>query len=121
MKKQQNTTEGNIDAHLIKLAVPLICGNILQQFYNTVDALVVGRFAGKEEFAAIGIAGTVMNLFLFAIVGACTGVSVLFARYYGAGGFRQLFILLPLQLFISLAYILEKCWSRAPSTQQVPM
>lgn len=92
MKKQQNTTEGNIDIHLIKLAVPLICGNILQQFYNTVDALVVGYFAGKEEFAAIGIAGTVMNLFLFAIVGACTGVSVLFARYYGAGdkrGFRR--------------------------------
>ena len=34
--------------------------------------------------AAIGIAGTVMNLFLFAIVGGCTGFSVLFARYYGA-------------------------------------
>lgn len=49
-------------------AVPLIIGNILQQFYNTIDAFVVGRYAGTEEFAAIGVAGTVKNLFLFLIV-----------------------------------------------------
>lgn len=61
----------------------LFIGNILQQFYNTIDAFVVGRYAGTEEFAAIDIAGTVMNLFLFLIVGCCTGLSVLFARYNG--------------------------------------
>lgn len=81
----QDLTKGNISGHLVRLAVPLIVGNILQQFYNTLDAFVVGKFAGKEEFAAIGIAGTVMNLFLFAVVGCCTGFSVLFARCYGSG------------------------------------
>ena len=50
---------------------------------GTSDALVVGRFVGQEEFAAIGVAGTVMNLFLFALVGCCTGFSVLFAHAYG--------------------------------------
>jgi len=50
-----------------------------------VDAFILGRYAGEAEFAAIGIAGSVMNLFLFAIVGACTGISVLFAQFYGAG------------------------------------
>ena len=81
----QDCTKGNIRRHLIRLSAPLILGNILQQFYNAIDALVVGQFAGKQEFAAIGIAGTVMNLFLFAVVGCCTGFSILFARCYGAG------------------------------------
>lgn len=62
---------------MLELSIPLILGNILQQFYNTIDAFVVGRYAGADEFAAIGIAGTIMNLFLFMIVGACTGMSVL--------------------------------------------
>ena len=77
-------TEGSLLHHLTLLALPLILGNILQQFYNAIDAFVVGRFAGTEEFAAIGIAGTVMNLFLFAIVGICTGFSILLAKDYGA-------------------------------------
>ena len=60
-------------------------GNILQQLYNTVDAFILGRFAGELEFAAVGVAGSVMNLFLFMITGACTGISVIFAELYGAG------------------------------------
>ena len=79
----QELTQGSLSRHLVKLALPLVFGNILQEFYNTIDAFVVGRFAGQEEFAAIGVAGTVMNLFLFALVGCCTGFSVLFARAYG--------------------------------------
>lgn len=81
----RDLTRGSIKGHLIYLMIPLIFGNILQQLYNTIDALVLGRFAGAEEFAAIGISGAVMNLFLFAIVGATTGISVIFAQAYGAG------------------------------------
>lgn len=83
-------TQGNIYFQLISLTTPLIFGNILQQFYNTIDAFVVGRFAGQEEFAAIGIAGSVMNLFLFILVGACTGLSILFARFYGTKDYAML-------------------------------
>ncbi len=79
----QDLTQGSLSGHLVRLAAPLVVGNILQEFYNTIDALVVGRFAGQEEFAAIGVAGTVMNLFLFALVGCCNGYSVLFARGCG--------------------------------------
>lgn len=78
-------TDGSILRHLLRLAAPLILGNILQQLYNTVDALILGRFAGEVEFAAVGVAGSVMNLFLFVIVGGCTGVSVILAQLYGAG------------------------------------
>ena len=90
MVHTQELTKGNLYGHLAKLAVPLIFGNILQQFYNTIDAYVVGRYVGQKEFAAIGIAGTVMNLFLFAMVGACTGISVLFAKCYGRKDYEAL-------------------------------
>ena len=38
-------------------------GNILQQLYNTADAFILGHFASALEFAAVGVAGSVMNLF----------------------------------------------------------
>ena len=76
-------TEGNITKQLITLALPLIVGNFLQQLYNTIDAWVVGRYLGQEAFAAIGIGGTVMNLFIFVLMGACTGVGILWAQLYG--------------------------------------
>lgn len=85
-------TEGNLYRQLIALAIPLMAGNILQQLYNLIDALVIAHFAGTIEFSAIGVAGTVMNFFLFAIVGTCNGFSVLFSQKYGAEeypGFRK--------------------------------
>ncbi len=92
MTRSRDLTTGSISGHLLRLSAPLIMGNILQQLYNTVDAFILGRYAGADEFAAVGVAGAVMNLFLFLITGACTGISVLFARFYGAGDqktFRQ--------------------------------
>lgn len=88
----KDLTDGNIYIQLLHLSIPLILGNILQQFYNTIDAFIVGQYAGRDEFAAIGIAGTIMNLFLFMIVGACTGMSVLFSRYYGQKNYRMLHV-----------------------------
>lgn len=85
MANSNDLTTGSIPKHLMQLALPLIMGNILQQLYNTIDAFMLGRFAGELEFAAVGVAGSVMNLFLFMITGACTGISVIFARLYGAG------------------------------------
>ena len=88
MKHNTDLTTGSISRHFLRLAAPLIMGNILQQLYNTVDALILGRFAGDAEFAASGIAGAVMNLFLFMIAGACTGISVILAQLYGADNIR---------------------------------
>lgn len=78
-------TSGPIRQQLISLALPLLAGNILQQLYNTVDAVIVGRFVGDGAFAAVGVAGSVMNLFLFLISGGCSGVGVLLSQLHGAG------------------------------------
>ena len=89
-------TQGNIGRQLIALSAPLLAGNILQQLYNTVDAVIVGRFVGGAAFGAVGVAGSVMNLFLFLISGGCDGVGALLSQFYGAGDgptFRRDFFL----------------------------
>ena len=79
----ERTRQDGALREMILLMLPMILSNILQQFYNTVDALVIGRFADQEAFAAVGIASAVMNLFTFLIAGACSGISVIFSQYYG--------------------------------------
>ena len=89
-------TQGNIRGQLTSLAAPLLLGNILQQLYNTIDAVIVGEFVGQTAFAAVGVAGSVMNLFIFLINGACAGIGILLSQYYGAddlGMFRKGFFL----------------------------
>ena len=84
--------EGNIRRELIVLALPLLVGNVLQQLYNTVDSLIIGHFLGTQAFSAVGVAGTIMNLFIFVLTGFCTGISILLAQLYGSGdrtGFRR--------------------------------
>ena len=96
MTAAADLTRGPIRRQLIALALPLLAGNILQQLYNTIDAVIVGRFVGDGAFAAVGVAGSVMNLFLFLISGGCSGAGVLLAQLHGAGdgpAFRRDFFL----------------------------
>ena len=67
MAATTDLTRGSVWPQLVSLAIPLLAGNILQQLYNTVDAVIVGKYVGGDAFAAIGVAGSVMNLFLFLI------------------------------------------------------
>lgn len=83
MRETEDLTTGKIERQLAALALPLILGNVLQQFYNTVDSLIIGRYIGNTAFAAAGTAGSVMNLFTFVISGGCGGVAVIFADLYG--------------------------------------
>ena len=98
---------GNIRRELVALALPLLVGNVLQQLYNTVDSLIIGRYLGTEAFSAVGIAGSIMNLFIFVLTGFCTGISILFAQMYGSGdrrGFRrEVFVSASLGAAITLA------------------
>lgn len=82
-------TGGDVGRELFALTGPLLLGNILQQFYNAADAWIIGRFVGQNAFAAVGVGGTVMNLFVFLLSGCCTGFSVLFAQFFGAKDLRS--------------------------------
>lgn len=76
-------TSGPIIKQLSKLALPLLLGNILQQLYNMVDALILGWYNGSAAFGAAGVCGSIMNLFLFILNGACTGICVILSHLYG--------------------------------------
>ena len=83
-------TSGPITPQLIQLSLPLLAANVLQKLYNSIDSLVVAYYLGNNAFAALGVAESVMNLFIFAITGACMGSSVLIARFYGEKNFARL-------------------------------
>ncbi len=78
-----NMAEGNIKNQLITIAVPLIICDFIQQLYNTIDAIIIGRYVSDLAFAALGMAGSLMNLFFFLVIGVCTGISVIFAQFFG--------------------------------------
>ena len=78
-------TEGSILGHLTKYCIPAILGDLFQVTYNTVDSIIVGRYAGKQALAAVGVANPLMNIALFFIIGLGIGASVLMSEFYGAG------------------------------------
>ena len=90
MSKTTNLTSGPMMRQMFWLCIPLLIGNILQQFYNIINSLIVTRYIGGGAFAALGVAETVMNLFIYCISGTCTGASVLVARCYGEGDHAKL-------------------------------
>ena len=51
MEHSESLLEGNIARQLLVLAAPLLIGNIFQQFYNTIDAVIIGRYVGEAVFA----------------------------------------------------------------------
>ena len=81
----QDMTIGSPMSCLLKFSVPLLIGNLAQQLYNTVDAIVIGNSAwGDQGLAAVGLAGPIVNLLLVLFMGISTGASILSAQYFGA-------------------------------------
>lgn len=75
---------------LLRFALPIILGNIFQQLYNIVDAIVVGRFLGDLPLAGISIATPVMDILYALILGATIGMGVLVGQLCGAGEWERL-------------------------------
>ena len=81
----QDMTVGSPMSCLLKFSIPLLIGNLAQQMYNTVDAIVIGNSAwGDQGLAAVGLAGPIVNLLLVLFMGISTGASILSAQYFGA-------------------------------------
>ena len=82
---QNQITEGVIWKSLLAFFFPIVLGTFFQQMYNTVDAIVVGKFVGKEALAAVGGAtGNLINLIVGFFVGLSSGASVILSQYFGA-------------------------------------
>ena len=85
MNKQNQITEGTIWKQILLFFFPILLGSFFQQFYNTMDAIIVGRFAGKEALSCIaGSSAQISNFFVGFFSGLSVGVTVIIAQYYGA-------------------------------------
>ena len=85
MKANSSLTEGPIFKTMMLFAFPMILGNLLQQIYNIVDTIIVGRFVSSEALAAVGSAYALMTFINSLIIGLCMGSGALFSKSFGAG------------------------------------
>lgn len=83
-KTQVVLTEGSILKSMITFAIPLLLGNLLQQLYNTADALIVGNFLGSTALASVASTGSIIHLLVGFFNGLAIGAGVVISRYFGA-------------------------------------
>ena len=69
---------------LFLFALPMIVGNLFQQFYTMADSMVVGRYVSENALAAVGASYSLTNVFICVAIGGGAGASVLTSRYFGA-------------------------------------
>ena len=78
-------TEGAPWKHILKFSLPVLAGSLLQQLYNTVDTIIVGRYASEDALSAVGTTGSFAFLFLALAMGFSAGNGVVVSQHYGAG------------------------------------
>ena len=82
--KNLNLTEGKIWKVILRFVLPIFLGTLFQSLYNTIDAIIVGRFAGKEALAAIESVLNFHRLPVSFFVGLSSGATIIISQYFGA-------------------------------------
>ncbi|HOX91529.1 MAG TPA: MATE family efflux transporter, partial [Spirochaetales bacterium] len=96
----KDLTQGNETKVIINFAIPMLIGNVFQQFYSMVDSIVVGKFVGDQALAAVGTSFPIIFLMISLIMGLTIGTSILVAQYFGAGNREKV------RLAVDTGYIL---------------
>ena len=84
MKREQNITEGVIWKQILIFFFPILMGTFFQQMYNTVDAIIVGRYVGTQALAAVGSTGSLISLVCGFFIGVSSGATVVLSQFFGA-------------------------------------
>ena len=85
MPQKTDLTTGPITGTMLRFALPMILGNLLQQFYNVADTLIVGQFLGSTALAAVGSSYTLMTFLTSILLGMCMGSGAVFSIRFGEG------------------------------------
>ena len=80
----KDLSTGNEGRLILKFAVPMLLGNIFQQFYSLIDSVIVGKFIGKEALAAVGTSMPITFLLISLFIGITMGFTIIVSQYYGA-------------------------------------
>jgi len=110
----KDLTKGPIMAAMLRFAVPMILGNLLQQCYNIVDTLIVGRVLGPDALAAVGSSFSLMTFLTSILLGLCMGSGALFSIRFGQrdedglkeGMFASFLMIAALTVVLSIAVFL---------------
>ncbi|NLC18600.1 MAG: MATE family efflux transporter [Clostridiales bacterium] len=98
---------------IIQFSIPMLIGNLFQQFYNMVDSIVVGKFVGKDALAAVGSTASLVFLISGLTFGLSGGISIVIAQYFGAKDYDKVrksfatatYLVITLALIMSLVGI----------------
>lgn len=99
----KDMTQGNPFKLILAFSIPLLLGNIFQQFYNMVDSIIVGQFVGEGALAAVGAAGSLVFLVIGFCMGIASGFGVLISQSFGAGDMKRLKRYVSVSLISSVA------------------
>lgn len=83
-------TVGSPARGILRFAVPLVLGYILQQMYQVIDAVIVGRWIGVGALAAVGASSSIMFLIMGFCNGSCAGFAIPVAQAFGAKDFAKM-------------------------------
>ena len=81
---RSDLTKGSIVKSMLLFALPVMLGNLFQQFYNAFDSWTVGNFLGEDALAAVSSSGSLIFMMIGFFNGIAMGAGVIIARYYGA-------------------------------------
>ncbi len=81
----KDMTVGKPVGLLLSFMIPMLIGNVFQQFYNMVDSMIVGKYVGATALAAVGATGS-LNFLIFSVCnGMSNGIGIIISQYFGAG------------------------------------
>lgn len=83
-------TEGSPWKLILAFGIPLVIGNIFQQFYSMVDTIIVGKYVGKEALAAVGSTGSLNFMIIGFGIGICSGFGIPIAQCFGGKKIKQM-------------------------------
>ena len=82
----KDMTQGSIWGQLLAFSLPVIVGDLFQQFYSIADTVIVGRLLGVQALAAVGLSGSILFLVQGFTMGLCAGTSIITSQKFGAFG-----------------------------------
>ena len=102
----RDLTQGKPTFRIMNFMIPILLGNLLQQIYNLTDSIIVGRFVGKDAFAAVGSTGCLNFLVIGFMLGLSSGLCIPIAHRFGAGDYVRMRRRVASAVYISAAITL---------------
>ena len=105
MKRNQNMTEGKPFNILVRFAIPILVGDLLQNCYSLVDTIIVGRLLGPNALAAVGNTGPLSFLVLGFVLGMTEGFALVTAQAFGSKDSERLKSSIAMNIMLNAASI----------------